>query len=131
MGADENAAILRRGYEAFNSGDIETLTEVFDESAVWHSPGRSSLANDYQGREATFAYFGRLAQETGGTFRAGVERVLADDDNRVVGIQRNTASREGKQLADDLCLVFQLRDGRIIEAWEHHRDLYAWDDFWS
>jgi uncharacterized protein len=47
MGADENAAIIRRGYEAFNSGDMETLTEIFDEGAVWHTPGRSSLAGDH------------------------------------------------------------------------------------
>jgi ketosteroid isomerase-like protein len=30
MGADENAAVIRRGYEAFNSGDMATLTELFD-----------------------------------------------------------------------------------------------------
>jgi ketosteroid isomerase-like protein len=131
MGADENAAVIRRGYEAFNSGDMATLTELFDEGAVWHLSGRSSMANDYQGRDAAFAYFGRLGQETGGTFRAELERLLADDDDRVVGIQRNTAEREGKQLDDPICLVFQLRDGRIIEGWEHHRDLYAWDEFWS
>ena len=56
MGADENAAITRRGYEAFNSGDMETLTEIFDEGVVWHTPGRSSLAGDYQGRDASFAF---------------------------------------------------------------------------
>ena len=33
MGADENAAIMRRAYEAFNSGDMDTLIELFDESA--------------------------------------------------------------------------------------------------
>ena len=76
MGVDENAAIIRRGYEAFNSGDMNTLTELFDESAVWHTPGRSSLAGDHEGREATFAYFGRLGQETGGTLRAGLQHCL-------------------------------------------------------
>ena len=65
MTADENAAIIRRGYAAFNSGDMSGLTEIFDKGAVWHVPGRSSLANDYQGRDAAFAYFGRLGQETG------------------------------------------------------------------
>ena len=54
MGAGENAELVRRGYEAFNSGDMTTLAELFDEAAVWHLPGRSSLANDYRGREATF-----------------------------------------------------------------------------
>ena len=65
MGAEENVAIMRRAYEAFNTGDIDTLIEIFDESVVWHLPGRSSMANDYQGRDATLAYFGQLGQETG------------------------------------------------------------------
>jgi ketosteroid isomerase-like protein len=131
MGADENAAIVRRGYEAFNSADMDTLTEVIDESVVWHTPGRSSLAGDHQGRDATFAYFGQLGQGTGGTFRAELQHLLADDDGRVVGIQRNSGEREGKHLDVDVCLVFQLEEGLVTEAWEHFRDLYAWDEFWS
>jgi ketosteroid isomerase-like protein len=73
MGADENLAIVRRGYEAFNKGDMETLTELFDEGAAWPVPGRSSLAGDHEGREAAFAYFARLGQETGGTFQAELQ----------------------------------------------------------
>jgi ketosteroid isomerase-like protein len=130
MGAAENAAIVRRGYEAFNSGDMKTLTELFDESAVWHMPGRSSLAGDYEGREAAFAYFGRLGQETGGTFRAELQHLLADGD-RVVGIHHSRAERDGKKLDVGVCLVFQLENGRITEGTEHYRDLYAWDEFWS
>src|SRR5437899_3427965 len=116
MTADENAAILRRAYAAFNSGDMDTLIEVFDESIVWHLPGRSSMANDYQGRDATLAYFGQLAQDTGGTFRAELERLLADDDGRVVGIQRSTADRDGKHLDVRDSIVFQLKDGRITDG---------------
>ena len=41
MSADENAAVMRRAYEAFNTGDIETLTDLFDENCGWHLPGRS------------------------------------------------------------------------------------------
>ena len=131
MRADENAAIMRRAYEAFNTGDMETLIETFDESAVWHLPGRSSFADDYQGREATLAYFGQLAEKTGGTFRAELEHLLADDEDRVVGIHRSTAERDGKHLDVDCCLVFQLKDGRITDGREHFHDLYAWDEFWS
>src|ERR1700704_6515214 len=65
MTADENAAILRRAYAAFNTGDMDTLIEVFDESIVWHLPGRSAMAKDYEGRDATLAYFGQLAEKTG------------------------------------------------------------------
>jgi uncharacterized protein len=131
MGAEENVAIMRRAYEAFNKGELETLTEIFDEGAVWHLPGRSSMAKDYQGREAILAYFGQLGQETGGTFRAELDDLLADGDDRVVGIHRSTAERDGKQLSVGDCIVFQLKDGRITDGREHFHDLYAWDEFWS
>jgi uncharacterized protein len=131
MGAEENLAVMRRGYEAFNVGDMDTLIEVFDESIVWHLPGRSSMANDYQGRDATLAYFGQLAQKTGGTFRAELQHLLTDDDDRVVGIQRSTADRDGKHLDVGNCIVFQLTDGRVVDGREHFHDLYAWDEFWS
>jgi uncharacterized protein len=131
MRAEENAAIMRRAYEAFNKGDIDTLIEIFDDSIVWHLPGRSSFADDYQGRDATLAYFGQLGQETGGTFRAELQHLLADDDDRVVGIQRSSGERNGKRLDVGNCIVFQLRDGRVTDGREHFHDLYAWDEFWS
>ena len=127
----ENVAIMRRAYEAFNTGDVETLTELFDESAVWHLPGRSSMATDCHGRDATLAYFGRIGQESGGTFRAELQDLTADDDDRVVGIQRSTGDRNGKHLDVGDCIVFQLKDGRVIDGREHFEDLYAWDEFWS
>ena len=127
----QNVAIMRRAYEAFNTGDVETLTELFDESAVWHLPGRSSMATDYHGRDATLAYFGRIGQESGGTFRAELQDLTADDDDRVVGIQRSTGDRNGKHLDVGDCIVFQLKDGRVIDGREHFEDLYAWDEFWS
>ena len=131
MTADENVAIMRRAYDAFNQGDLETVGEIFDEGCAWHLPGRSSFADDYEGRDAILAYFGQLGQQTGGTFRAELERLLADDDDRVVGIQRSTGDRDGKHLDVGDCIVFTLKDGRVIDGREHFHDLNAWDDFWS
>jgi ketosteroid isomerase-like protein len=131
MTAEQNTAIMRRAYEAFNSADIDTLTELFDESMVWHLPGRSRFADDYEGRDATLAYFGQLGQETGGTFRAQLQNLLADDENHVVGIQRSTGERNGKHLDVVNCIVFELEDGRVTDGREHFHDLYAWDEFWS
>ena len=131
MGPDENVAVMQRAYDAFNTGDMNTLVEVFDESLVWHLPGRSSMADDYKGRDATLGYFGQLAQETGGTFRAELTHLTADGDDRVVGIQRSTADRNGKHLDVANCIVFELKDGKVTDGREHFEDLYAWDEFWS
>ncbi len=129
--ADENAAIVRRGYEAFNTADMDTLMELFDDSAAWHTPGRSSVAGDHEGREAVFAQFGRYGAETGGTFQAVLRHVLTDDGGRVVGIHHNTAERNGKRLDVDCCLVFELKDGRVTDGREYFSDVQAWDEFWS
>ena len=130
MEPHQNVAIMQRAYGAFNTGDMDTLTELLDET-VWHLPGRSSMAGDYQGRDATLAYFGQLAQKTGGTFRAELQRMAADGDDRVVGIQRSTADRNGKHLDVADCIVFELKDGLVTDGREHFEDLYAWDEFWS
>ena len=131
MGAAENAELVRRGYAAFNTADMATLTELFDESASWHTPGRGPLAGDHEGREATFAQFGQYGGQTAGTFQATLEDVLATDDGRVVGVHHNTAERNGKHLDVRACVVFELKDGRVIDGREHFFDLYAWDEFWS
>jgi ketosteroid isomerase-like protein len=130
MGADENVAIMRRAYDAFNTGDMDTLTGLMNETA-WHLPGRSPMAGDYEGTGATLAYFGQLAEKTGGTFRAELQHMAAVGDTRVVGIQRSTADRNGKHLDVDNCIVFELKGGRIVDGREHFEDLYAWDEFWS
>jgi hypothetical protein len=129
--SDKNAEIIRRGYKAFNAGDMKTLAELFDENASWHTPGRSMLAGDHNGREAIFGYFGRLGQETGGTIKAKLLHVLADDDTRVVGVHQNTAERSGKRLDANCCIVFELKNGRVVDGREHFYDLHAVDEFWS
>jgi uncharacterized protein len=57
--------------------------------------------------------------------------VLTSDDGLVVGIHHNGAERNGKQLDVMCCLVFEFKDGRVIDGREHFDDLYAWDEFWS
>ena len=111
MASDGNAEVVRVGYKAFNAGDMETLMKLFDEGASWHTPGKSSIAGDRQGREATFAQFGRYGGGTGGTFKANLLHVLQDDDGRVVGVHRNTAVRNGKHLGS----LFQVVPGEWLD----------------
>jgi ketosteroid isomerase-like protein len=80
------------------------------DETVWHLLGRSSMAGDYDGRGATLAYFSKLAQETGGSFRAELQHMAADGEDCVVGIQRSTADRNGKHLDVANCIVFELSE---------------------
>jgi len=130
MAAQQNVERIRAGYDAFNRGDLAALTDLFAEDAVWHSPGRGPMASEYRGRDATFGCFGRLAQGTDGTFHANLRDLMGDGDT-VVGVQSNTATSAGKPLDVNVCVVFRMRDGRIVEGREYNENLYAWDEFWS
>lgn len=127
----ENAELVRRGYEAFNEADLATLTEIMDENASWHTPGRSPIAGHYQGRDAVFAQFGRYGGETGGTFKAELKQVFTSPDGRVIGLHHNSAERNGRRLDTDCCIVFEVEDGRLLSGREHFFDLANWDEFWS
>ena len=129
--AEFNADVVRRGYQAFNSADMKTLTELFDERSSWHTPGRSPAAGDRRGRDAVFSQFNRYGGETGGTFKAALQDVFGSDDGRVVAIHHNSAQRSGKRLDVGCCIVFQVKDGRIVSGREHFYDLHNWDDFWA
>jgi len=48
-----------------------------------------------------------------------------------VGVRRNTAMRNGKQLDTDCCIEFAFKDGQILSGREHFLDPYNWDQFWS
>ena len=129
--SEKNADLVRRGYAAFNTADMKTLTELFDEHTSWHTPGRSPIAGDYKGRDAVFSQFGRYGGGTAGTFKAILQNVFTGEDGRVIGVHHNTAERKGKRLDVWCCLVFEFKDGRVIDGREHFYDLHAWDAFWS
>ena len=131
LAVHKNVETVRRGYQAFNAGDLKALAELFDEKASWHSPGRSALAGSFKGRDAVFAHFGRLAQATNGTFRANFQHACADEEGRVIAMHRCTATRDGEDLEVDCCLVFEFRNGRIISGTEFVHDYPAWEAFWE
>jgi len=129
--ASDNAELVRRGYDAFNEADIATLTEILDENVSWHTPGRSPIAGDYQGRDAVVGQFGRYGGDTAGTFKAELKQVFTSDDGRVIGLHHNTGERNGKRLDTDCCIVFEIANGRMVSGREHFFSLDNWDEFWS
>jgi len=128
--AHRNEELVRRGYEAFSKGDTDTLREVFADTIVFHQPGRSPLAGDYHGIDEVLGYFAKIAQLSGGTFRAVLHDVLADHEH-AVGLHTAEAERGGRHHSGRVALVIHVRDDKITEAWAHGFDLYADDAFWS
>jgi len=126
----QNIAVIRRGYEAFAKGDIETLKTLFSTNATWHAVPAGILPGNYRGVQAILEFFGRLAQETEGTVRAELQTLAASGDH-VFALHRNMGKRKGRTLDDKSVLVFKLDKGVVTEVGEFRFDLPAEAQFWS
>jgi uncharacterized protein len=109
---------------------MDTLRELFHPDIVWHAPGRSQLAGDYQGVDTVLGFFGRIMELTGGNFRVEVHDILANDEH-AVGLHTTHAEREGKTLQDNNTLVFHVRDEKVTEVWQYWADPYSADDLFA
>jgi ketosteroid isomerase-like protein len=121
---------MRRALDAFRSGDMPTLAQVFAQDVVWRVPGRSVLAKDYQGQDEVFRFFGRLMELTNGTFRVESLDMFANDRGGVF-VDRLAAARDGKTLDVRLLLHVSIRNGQIAEGIDCFHPEHAWDEFWS
>ena len=125
-----NAALLKKGFEAFAQGDMATITNLFAEELVWHLLGRHQLAGVHRGRDAVFAIFAKIAELSGGTFKIDIHDIVANDEH-AVALTRETGTREGRSLDSMVVDVYHMKDGKVLEFWSFAEDGQANDEFWS
>ena len=125
-----NAALLRKGHEAFSENDMETLTELIAEDVLWHVAGKGPLSGEYHGREAVFGFFNKLGELSDGTMKIDDHDFLGTDEH-AVALFKITATRAGKTLDANFCEIVHWRNGQVAEDWGFAYDQYTFDEFWS
>ncbi len=128
--AHPNAALLRRGFAAFASGDLAELEELFASDVVWTIPGRSRLAGTYRGLPAILALVRSFAELTDGTYRPDPRYLLADDEH-VVAVYRATGARLKRTIDLEQALVCTVAGGRVTKVLALPTDPVAFDAFWA
>ena len=126
----DNEQIVRDGYEAFSSGDMETLGALFADDAVHSVPGNSQIAGDYKGRDNILNFYGKLFELTDGNMSVDLKTVNVDGD-KVAAVHRAKAARAGNTLDSDTTLNFTIKDGKIVRIDEVPSDQAAEDAFWG
>jgi ketosteroid isomerase-like protein len=132
IGATEaqNIAVVRRGYEAFAKGDIETLKTLFSANATWHMSETGVLRGNYRGAQAILEFFGQLAHEAQGSLRVEPLTMAASGD-QVFVLERTTGKRKGKTLDTNDVLVFKLDKGVVTEVSDFQLNHTGDAQFWS
>ncbi len=131
MADHPNVAIVRKAYEAFGAGDIQTVSDTIAPDAKWHVGGYNPFSGEYKGRDEVLAFFAKISQDTGGTLAFEVHDILADDEHATV-LVRERAQRKGQSLDAREVHVYHVNpQGKATEFWEFTEDQKSYDAFWS
>ncbi len=130
MADHPNADLFKRGYAAFQTGDLDTVRALFDDNIVWHIGGHNHYTGDYQGIDNVLATFLQNAQETNGTFKVEVHDVLGNDTH-AVALATVSGEKDGKTLSDRYTHVVHVADGKVTESWIFQENHDKVDAFWG
>jgi ketosteroid isomerase-like protein len=131
MAENPNAVVAKQSAEAFAKADVAAHKAHYAADVVWHVPGKSSVAGDYHGIEAVFAYFDKLTTLLNeGKFQDLLMDTTASAQH-AVNIHHLSGRRNGKTLDTMAVVIIQQREGKITEGWSLIYDQYAWDAYWS
>ncbi len=126
---DKYQALVRRGYVAFNTGDMATLTTLIAKDAVQRVPGASVVAGDHKGIDAILGMYGQLAQLTDGTVQAHLVDLHSDGQGHVVAVHVLTGTRNGVTRASRGSILFTFLGDKVSEMHELRSDGPG-DDAW-
>ena len=130
MADHPNVELFRRGYTAFQNGDLETVASLFSPDIVWHIPGNNHFSGAHSGIENVLTLFGQNFAETNGTFKTEVHDIVANDTHGVA-LATISGEKDGKKLNDHYTHVAHFVDGKLTESWIFQEDQKGVDDFWG
>ncbi|MEZ4595937.1 MAG: nuclear transport factor 2 family protein [Chloroflexota bacterium] len=114
MSATQDAAVVRRLYEARQASDLDAAAELIAEDVVWHEP--YEYLGTLNGREAVMDAIRQSMVETEGTFKLALTDLLASELH-VVALVDFSAERHGGWMSGREIGVFRVVEGKIAEVW--------------
>jgi uncharacterized protein len=115
--SQENVELVRRGYEAFNRGDLEGMAEDFAPDLDYVTTGLvPGSEGAYRGREAWIEYTGWSRGEFENP-RAVVHELIDAGDRVVAAVtMRGRGKRSGIQAGWDVWQVWTIRGGKAVSG---------------
>ncbi|WP_314614555.1 nuclear transport factor 2 family protein [Streptomyces stackebrandtii] len=131
MAEHPDAAVIRKGYAAFKTGDMETMRSLMTSDCTHHSPGSSRMSGHFKGADNVLAHYGQLMELTGGTFRVEEKGIYPDGRGHVISTHRWHGDLGDRGIEMDGALFFTIVGGKITDIDECVADIDQSDAFWG
>ncbi len=119
--SDQDAeALVRKGYQAFQNGDMETLGSLFADNIEWRIPKVEGAPYDsnIRGRQRVMEFFQQL-NETEELLLFEPEDFIASGGKvAVTGRSRMKVRATGRISETQWVHIFTLEDGRVVRFFE-------------
>jgi ketosteroid isomerase-like protein len=127
---DSREDTIRRGYQAFGEGDMETLRSIYTPDVVQSQPGANQLSGEHAGVDNVLGLYGKLFELSGGTFVVTLKSVTTEGD-KVVAVHNAEGEREGKTLDTDQTIESTFSGDKVSRLDLTSADQDAEDAFWG
>lgn len=131
MTVEQNLETVRRGYEAFSTGDMDTLMTLYADDAVHVIPGNSQVSGPHKGKDNIQALYGKLFELTNGTLRIRLDHLLSDGGDRVLAVHTSTLEHDGETVEQAEALLFTFAEGKVREIQDFFTDIERNDRIFS
>ncbi|WP_369036024.1 nuclear transport factor 2 family protein [Streptomyces adonidis] len=131
MAEHPHAALVRKGYDAFSRGDMDTLRGLMAADCTQHVPGSHPLSGDFKGQDAIIDMYRRLTEETAGSMRVVLMNILVDGRGHAVAVHRFTAERQGRRIDEPGAIVFRIVGDKVTDLDECVEDIDRANEFWA
>ncbi len=115
MDIQQNKELVSRGYQAFQSGNIEELLQLFADDIEWMGNDIDNVpfSRDYHGKQDVAQFFAQLNQAQEAQ-RFEPREMIAEGDRVVVtGYAKWNVRATGKSYEYPWVHLFTLRDGKV------------------
>ena len=122
--SEANVEVVRRGYAAFNAGNVEELMSSTHPDVVWHDAPQVPGAQMRAGQDEIRSYLQSFARIWAGP-RFDPEEIH-DEGDAVVVLARfsGRGRRSGAEVSTEIGHMFRFRDGmvqRVVTYFDHEQ----------
>ena len=113
----ENSEALKRGYEAFNRGDAETVSDVFADDARWEGPNTPGvpMSGNNEGKDAVLQALGAIG-ESFERFHVSPDEMVEEGDTIVVLSHLDAKTKSGKELKLPGVEIWRMSAGKALRV---------------
>ncbi len=120
MNEHENTNLVKKTYELFKSGDIETLLGMYSDDVSWETPvvENAPFTGKSSGRDKVAEFFTSLNENEEISVFEQTEFISQGDKVVVLGNYSSRIKSTNKEYASDFVHVVTVADGKITGFYE-------------